>query len=62
VFSTAFRRAPDPAALFGANLLGAVLGGFSEYLGMVTGSKLLGALLVLFYGCSFLFARRRGES
>ena len=38
VFSTTFRREAQPASAFGANLLGATVGGFAEYLGMVVGS------------------------
>src|SRR4051812_19946930 len=34
VFSTTFRCAAAPAAAFGANLIGAMVGGFSEYLAM----------------------------
>ncbi|MCO5170431.1 MAG: hypothetical protein M9894_29190 [Planctomycetes bacterium] len=58
IFSTAFRAAPRPAALFGANLLGATLGGLCEYGSMVVGSRGLSALLIALYGLSLVAARR----
>ncbi|MCO5170432.1 MAG: hypothetical protein M9894_29195 [Planctomycetes bacterium] len=58
IFSTAFRAAPRPAALFGANLLGATLGGLCEYGSMVVGSRGLSVLLVAFYALSLAAARR----
>jgi hypothetical protein len=54
VFSTTFRDAPNPAALFGANLIGATLGGFCEYLGMWIGNHRLGYLVLATYAASLL--------
>ena len=45
------------AALFGANLLGATLGGFLEYLGMVIGTGALSALIIAAYIASLWFLR-----
>lgn len=56
IFSTTFKDAINPAALFGANLLGATIGGFCEYLGMWTGSHALGWLVIAAYAGS-LFSR-----
>jgi len=50
-FSQAFRASASPARAFGANLLGAVVGGVSENLALITGYRALfliaGALYVL---------------
>jgi hypothetical protein len=53
IFSTTFRRALNPSSFFGANLIGAMIGGFSEYLSMVIGNHdlmfvVIGAYLVSF--------------
>jgi predicted membrane-bound spermidine synthase len=41
VFSGTFKQVAHPSAAFGANLVGAMLGGFTEYLSMVTGRRFL---------------------
>jgi len=51
IFSTTFRQAVNPSSFFGANLVGAMIGGFSEYLSMVIGNQdlmflVIGAYLV----------------
>ncbi len=46
IFSTSFKVALNPAALFGAIFLGATLGGFREYLGRWTGSQAPGWLVI----------------
>ena len=58
VFSTTFKREAQPASAFGANLLGATVGGFAEYLGMVVGSQALSLLVIACYLCSYLVLRR----
>ena len=58
IFSTTFRATANPSALFGANLIGATLGGFSEYLGMWTGSQALGYLVLAAYVASLLCTQR----
>jgi hypothetical protein len=57
VFSTTFRAAKSPSAAFGANLIGAMLGGFCEYLGMVVGSQRLSLLVIVLYLGSLLVLR-----
>ncbi len=61
IFSTTLRDAHDCAAALGANLIGATAGGFSEYLGMSTGTRMLTLLVLAAYGASFLCQRPRGE-
>ena len=51
IFSTTFRQAANPSSFFGANLIGAMIGGFSEYLSMIMGNSnlmfiVIGAYLV----------------
>ena len=46
IFSTTFRQALNPSSFFGANLIGAMIGGFSEYLSMVIGNQNLMFLIV----------------
>ncbi len=46
IFSTSFRQSMNPSSLFGANLIGAMIGGFSEYLSMVIGNQNLIFLIV----------------
>jgi len=54
IFSTTFRDAARPSAAFGANLVGAVAGGFSEYLGMAIGHRRLDILIFAAYAASLL--------
>lgn len=54
IFSTGFRNSVNPAALFGANLIGAMIGGFAEYLGMAIGSQQLSYLVIAAYAGSLL--------
>ena len=52
VFAERFRNAPDSTSAFGANLLGAILGGVLEYLALVTGYR----ALLLVVGAVYLAA------
>jgi hypothetical protein len=64
IFSTTFREATSPSAVFGANLIGAMLGGFCEYLGMAVGNHSLSILVMISYLGSMLVlatARRLGR-
>jgi hypothetical protein len=54
IFSTTFRSIPLPSAAFGANLIGAMLGGFCEYLSMAIGSYHLSLLVFIAYLGSLL--------
>lgn len=65
IFSTTFRSASFPSAAFGANLIGAMLGGFCEYLAMAVGSYRLSLLVIVAYLGSMLVvlaARRSGRA
>jgi hypothetical protein len=53
IFSTTFRESGDPAPLLGANLIGAMIGGFCEYLGMATGTGTLMLVVIAAYLISF---------
>lgn len=55
IFSTTSREAANASVLFGANLIGAMIGGFSEYLGMAVGSRHLALLVIALYAGSLLF-------
>lgn len=61
IFSTTFRETKTPALAFGANLIGATIGGFCEYLGMWLGSGTLGYLVLAAYAAS-LACILRGRS
>ncbi len=54
IFSTTFRQATDPARLLAANLLGATLGGFCEYLGMAIGARALLLIVMAAYIASLI--------
>jgi Spermine/spermidine synthase domain len=63
IFSTTFRDSPTPSAAFGANLIGAMIGGFCEYLAMAIGNHRLSMLVIVAYLGSLLViasAKRRG--
>jgi hypothetical protein len=57
VFSSSFARASNSAAMLGANLVGAMLGGFSEYLGMAVGHDALLLLVLGAYVSSWMCRR-----
>ena len=46
IFSTTFRQGSNPSSFFGANLIGAMIGGFSEYLSMIIGNQNLMFLVI----------------
>jgi hypothetical protein len=65
IFSTTFREAASPSAVFGANLIGAMFGGFCEYLGMAVGNHRLSILVIVAYLGSMLIlasSRRLGRA
>jgi hypothetical protein len=64
IFSTTFRNTAEPSAAFGANLIGAMVGGFCEYLSMAIGNHRLSLLVTVAYLGSLLVlatARRLGR-
>ncbi len=61
VFAERFRDTERSTAAFGANLLGAMVGGMLEYASLLTGYRSLLLIVALFYGAAFLL-RPRGVS
>jgi hypothetical protein len=62
IFSTTFRDSRDPSFSFGSNLLGAMVGGFCEYFGMITGMKALLLLVLLFYLANLMVRLRTDKA
>jgi hypothetical protein len=54
IFSTAFKHGTDPSALLGANLIGATIGGFLEYLSMAVGIRALMLIVMIAYILSWI--------
>jgi hypothetical protein len=54
VFANRFRDTVNSTAAFGANLLGAMVGGLLEYLSLVIGYRHLLLLVAILYGAAFL--------
>ena len=59
VFAGRFRDVADPTTAFGANLLGAMLGGVLEYLSLVTGYRGLLVVAALLYALAWAFGSRK---
>ncbi|CAN5840480.1 hypothetical protein BH23ACT2_BH23ACT2_04730 [soil metagenome] len=58
VFTQRFKSAGDSTTAFGANLLGAMVGGVLEYFAPVTGYRMLLVVVAVIYGLAFLTGRR----
>jgi SAM-dependent methyltransferase len=58
VFAQRFAVAEDSTAAFGANLLGAMVGGVVEYAALVTGYQALAVLVAVFYAAAWFTGRR----
>ena len=58
IFSTTFREAENASASFGANLLGATVGGFLEYSGMAIGFQNLSLIVIAAYLASLVIMLR----
>ncbi len=58
VFAQRFRNAGSSTTAFGANLLGAIVGGVLEYLSLITGFRFLLVVVAVLYGLAFVFGRR----
>jgi len=54
VFSGTFKRTAHAAVAFGANLVGAMVGGFAEYLSMASGSRSLVVVVIGAYVVSLV--------
>jgi hypothetical protein len=59
VFSQRFRDVGDSGVAFGANLLGAMVGGAAEYASLVLGYRALLIMVAALYGLAFLTGRAR---
>jgi hypothetical protein len=57
VFAQRFRDVSSSTVAFGANLLGAVVGGLLEYTALILGYRSLLFVVALLYGGAFLFGR-----
>ena len=62
IFSTTFRGVSIPSSFFGANLIGAMIGGFCEYLSMIMGNKNLMFLVIGAYLVSLGLQVRLGRA
>ena len=58
VFAQRFRDTGDSGTAFGANLLGAMVGGILEYASLIVGYRWLLILVALLYGLAFITGRR----
>jgi hypothetical protein len=58
VFAGRFRDVGDSTGAFGANLLGAMVGGLIEYVALVTGYQALLVVVALLYGAAWWLGRR----
>lgn len=58
VFTQRFKDTGDSTSAFGANLLGAMVGGVLEYAALITGYRFLLVLVALLYGGAFLLGRK----
>jgi len=58
IFAMSFRETDNVPAALGSNLLGAVVGGFSEYLCLFAGFKALYLLAIAFYALSLIFRKK----
>jgi SAM-dependent methyltransferase len=61
IFAERFRDTADPTAAFGANLLGAMLGGTLEYLSLLVGFRSLLFVVAALYGVAYLTRPRSGQ-
>jgi hypothetical protein len=57
VFTQRFRDVGDSGTAFGANLLGAMVGGLIEYSALIVGYRALLFVVAFLYGLAFLFGR-----
>ncbi len=61
VFAERFRTVEASNVAFGANLLGAMVGGVLEYISLMTGYQALLIVVALLYGCAFWSGPLRGR-
>jgi hypothetical protein len=58
VFAQRFKDVGSSTTAFGANLLGAIVGGVLAYLSLITGFRFLLVVVAVLYGLAFAFGRR----
>jgi hypothetical protein len=58
IFAQRFKDTSSSTTAFGANLLGAIVGGALEYLSLITGFRFLVVVVAVLYGAAYLFGRR----
>ncbi len=58
VFAQRFKDVGSSTIAFGANLLGAIVGGVLEYLSLITGFRFLLVVVAVLYALAFIFGRR----
>jgi hypothetical protein len=58
VFTQRFKDVGSSTVAFGANLLGAMVGGLLEYGALIVGYRSLLIAVAILYGCAFAFGRR----
>jgi hypothetical protein len=58
VFTQRFKNTGSSTVAFGANLLGAMVGGLLEYGALIIGYRALLIVAAALYGCAFAFGRR----
>ena len=58
VFAERFRDVSDSPTAFGANLLGAMVGGLLEYTSLILGYHTLLVIVAALYGAAFVAGRR----
>ena len=59
LFACLLKRAPDPSAALGSNLIGAMVGGLIEYSSMALGLRAMTLLAIVLYVASLLLVLRR---
>ncbi len=59
IFSALLRGTTVASQALASNLLGAILGGFSEYLSMITGNRAMSLVALALYACAFYVVLRR---
>jgi hypothetical protein len=58
IFAQRFKDTSSSTTAFGANLLGAIVGGILEYLSLITGFRFLLVVVTVLYGLAYFFGRR----
>jgi hypothetical protein len=58
VFAQRFREVGDSGVAFGANLLGAMVGGLGEYTALIVGYRMLLVVVAVLYGLAFVLGRQ----